>query len=163
ELIVLALEPPQLQRQHARAGLEQRRQIHVVGAEADTVVAQRRARRLVQALDLLGDALALDHAQRFHELERDAAGDPGQILGARRGTRVKSAARDSGSGGPSSFSTCALLQRSSRACTASREAPVRCSSATMRTRGASVSSPATSLPTASPTQRIVPSEASTNW
>ena len=57
---------------------------------------------------------------------------------------------------------CALSQRSSRACTLSRGAPVRCSSAMMRTRGLSASSAATSLPTGWPSQRMMPSVASTN-
>ena len=74
-------------------------------------------------------------------------------------TSSPAASRNSGS---NSRSMCDLSQRSSRACTPSRGAPVRCSSATMRTRGLSASSPATSLPTGWPSQRMVPSVASTN-
>ena len=91
--------------------LEQVRQIQMIGAEAHAVFAQRRARGLVETFDLLGDAVALQHAERLGELERDAARDAGDVLG--RWTSANS--------GPSSFSRCALSHRSSRACTASRD------------------------------------------
>ena len=76
---------------------------------------------------------------------------------------VMSSAFDSPNSGPSSFSICVFSHRSSRACTASRGAPERRSSAMMRMRGCSASSAATSFATASPVQRMVPSEVSTNW
>ena len=75
---------------------------------------------------------------------------------------VTSSAADSTNNGPSNFSRCDLTNVSSRASTASRGAPVRCSSAMTRTRGRNTCSPAMSLPTAAPVQRIVPSEASAN-
>ena len=53
-------------------------------------------------------------------------------------------------------------QRSSRVCTASRDAPVSCSSAMTRSLGRSTSSPAISLPTGAPVQRTEPSDDSTN-
>ena len=71
-----------------------------------------------------------------------------------RAMPVTSSAAASTNSGPSSFSIWVLSQRSSRACTVSRDAPVSCSSARMRTRGRSTSSPAMSLPTGSPIQRI---------
>ena len=70
-----------------------------------------------------------------------------------RAMPVMSSAVASANSGPSSFSRCALSHRSSRACTVSRAAPVSCSSERMRTRGRSISSPAMSLPTGSPSQR----------
>ena len=47
----------------------------MIGAEAQAELAQRAARRLVEALHLLGDAGALQHAERFGDLEGDAAHD----------------------------------------------------------------------------------------
>ena len=76
---------------------------------------------------------------------------------------VMSSALESPNSGPSSFSICVFSHRSSRACTASRGAPESRSSAMMRNRGCSASSAATSFATASPVQRMVPSEVSTNW
>ena len=57
----------------------------MIGAEAHAVFAQAGARRLVEALDLLGDLLPLQHAERLDQLERDAARDAGHVLG--RGKR----------------------------------------------------------------------------
>src|SRR5262245_12423223 len=65
-------ERPELRRQHTRRRLEQRRQIDVVGTEAHAVFAQRRAGGLVEPLDLVRDLLAIEHAERFGELERYA-------------------------------------------------------------------------------------------
>ena len=75
------LERPELRRQRARRGLEQSRQIDVIGAEAHAVFAQRGACRLIEALDLLGHLLALQHAERFDQLEGDAARHAGDIVG----------------------------------------------------------------------------------
>ena len=75
------LERPELRRQTRAARLEQRRQVDVVGAEAHAVLAQGGARRLIEPLDLLGHLLALEHAERFDELEGDTARDAGHVVG----------------------------------------------------------------------------------
>ena len=75
------LERPELQRERAHRGLEQVRQIEMIGAETHAVFAQRRARVLVEPLHLLGDAVALQDAKRLGQLERDAARDAGDVLG----------------------------------------------------------------------------------
>ena len=49
------LQRPEQQPERARRRLQQRRHVDVIGAEADAVFAQRRARFLVEALDLVGD------------------------------------------------------------------------------------------------------------
>ncbi len=67
------LERPELCRQRARRRLQQDRQVDVIGAEAHAVFAQGGARRLVEALDLFRDLLPLQDAERFYQLERDAA------------------------------------------------------------------------------------------
>ena len=149
--IVLLLGPQQ-RGQRARRGLQQRREIDVIGAEADAVFAQRRARGLVEILHLGGDLRALQHAERLDQLKRDAARNAGDVFGLVRDRTA----------GPSSFSICVFSHRSSRVCTASRGAPVSRSSAMMRSRGCSASSAATSFATASPVQRMVPSDVSTN-
>src|SRR5205085_11154814 len=59
EFGIRVLDGPQLRGKYPRGGLEQRRHVHVVSAEAHAVFAQRGARRLVQRLDFLGDLLAL--------------------------------------------------------------------------------------------------------
>ena len=53
----------------------------MIGAEPHAVFAQRRARGLVEILHLGGNLRALQHAQRFDQLERDAAGDAGDVFG----------------------------------------------------------------------------------
>ena len=53
----------------------------MIGAEAHAVFAQRRARRLVEALDLFRHLLALQHAERFDQLEGDAARHAGDVFG----------------------------------------------------------------------------------
>ena len=79
------LERPELRRQRAWRRLEQDRQIDVIGAKAHAVFAQRRARRLVETLDLFRDFLTLEHAKRFDQLERNAARHAGDVVG--RGQR----------------------------------------------------------------------------
>jgi hypothetical protein len=69
------LQRPELGRERARRGLQQRRQIEMIGAEADAELAQRGARRLLQSLHLLGDAGALQNAERLADLKGEAAGD----------------------------------------------------------------------------------------
>ena len=93
-LRAVVLEHPELRREAARRGLEQRRQIEMIGAEAHAVFAQHRARRLVEAFDVLGDLLPLQHADRLDQLEGDAAGDAGDVLGrGEREQRRRAAAR----------------------------------------------------------------------
>jgi hypothetical protein len=75
-----------------------------------------------------------------------------------RAMPVMSSAAASANSGPSSRSIWVLSHRSRRVCTASRDAPVSCSSAITRMRGRSTSSPAISLPTGAPVQRSVPSK-----
>ncbi len=74
------LERPELEGEHARCRLEQRRDIDVVGAEAHAEFAQCGARRLIEPLDLIGDLAAIEHAQRLDQLECDAAGDAGDLF-----------------------------------------------------------------------------------
>jgi hypothetical protein len=78
--IVLFLGPQQ-RGQRARRGLQQLREIDVIGAEPHAVFAQRGARGLVEILHLGGDLGAFEHAERFDQLEGDAAADALQILG----------------------------------------------------------------------------------
>ena len=85
----------------------------MIGAEPHAVFAQSGARGLVETLDVLGDLLAVQHAERLDELEGDAAGDAGDVLGGREREQ-----------GLQQRSICALIQISSRACTASRGAPL---------------------------------------
>src|SRR4051794_10305324 len=77
------LERPELNSQSTRSGFQEVRQIQMIGAEADAVFAQRRARGLFEALDLLGDAMTLQHPELFGELERDASRNAGDVLGRR--------------------------------------------------------------------------------
>ena len=133
----VVLERPELRREHARRRLEQRRQVDVIGAEAHAVLAQRRARRLVER--------SSRRRRPCRARARRAPRRAGRRCRARGRSRPRR--RRAGTAAPSSFSIWALSQRSSRACTLSRGAPVSCSSAMMRTRGLSTSSPATSLPT----------------
>ena len=63
------------------AGFIRARQIDVIGAEADAVLAQRGALLLVELLEVVGDLGAIEHAERLDELEGDALGEPLQILG----------------------------------------------------------------------------------
>ena len=51
------------------------------GAEAHAVLAQVGARGLVERLDVVGDLGALEHAERLDDLEGDAAGEPGDVVG----------------------------------------------------------------------------------
>lgn len=56
----------------------------MVGAEADAVFPQGRARGLVEILQLAGDLRALKHAERLDQLIGDAAGNAGDVLGLRQ-------------------------------------------------------------------------------
>ena len=69
------LQRPQLRGQRARRRLDQRGEVDVVGAEAHAELAQRGAGVLRQGFQLLGDLGALQHPQRFADLEGDAARD----------------------------------------------------------------------------------------
>ena len=71
---------PQLRAQRPRRRLQQRRDIDVMGAEADAELAQGAARFLVERLDLRLDALALQHAERLRHLEGDRARRFGRAL-----------------------------------------------------------------------------------
>ena len=102
-----------------RGRLQQQREVDVEGAEAHAVLAQLRARRLIERLDLVGDHLALQDAE--------------VLLAA--GTRCRAPARRCPPPSPistSGFSFSAMVcatQASSRACTFSRSGADRCSSA----------------------------------
>ena len=54
----------------------------MIGAETHAVFAKTRAGRLIEALHVLGDLLALEHAEPLGELERDAARNAGDVLGS---------------------------------------------------------------------------------
>ena len=69
------LQGPELSGERSRGRLHQGRQIEVVGAEAHAELAQRCPRLLRQVLHLVGDLGALQHAQRFGDLESDATDD----------------------------------------------------------------------------------------
>ena len=56
----------------------------MIGAEPHAVFAQRRARGLVEILHLGRDLRTLEHAERFDQLECDAAADAGDVLGLRQ-------------------------------------------------------------------------------
>ena len=62
-------------RQRAGRGLQQGREIEMIGAEADAEFAQGRAGGLIERLRLAGHARPLQNADRFGELEGDAAPD----------------------------------------------------------------------------------------
>ncbi len=53
----------------------------MIGAEAHPVFTQGGARGLVEALHVLRHLLALEHAEPFGQLERDAARHAGDVLG----------------------------------------------------------------------------------
>ena len=72
-------ERPELGRERTRRRLEQQRQVDVVGAEAHAVFAQAGALGLFQPLHVVGDPLPVEHAERFDQLERDAARDAGDV------------------------------------------------------------------------------------
>ena len=60
--------------------LQQGREVDVEGAEAHAVLAQLRTRRLIERADLLGHALAPQHAEVLLEPEGDAARQAGDVL-----------------------------------------------------------------------------------
>ncbi len=76
------LDRPQLRGKNPRGGLEQRRYIQAVSAEAHPVFPQRGAGGLVERLDFVGDLVTLQHAERFDELKRHPARNSGHVLGA---------------------------------------------------------------------------------
>ena len=67
------LQGPEEGGQRARRGLQQQGQIEMIGAKAHAELAQRGAVFLREALDVLGDAGAVENAELFGELEGDAA------------------------------------------------------------------------------------------
>src|SRR6516162_10901389 len=73
-------ERPELRRQRTRPRLEQGWQIDVIGTEAHPVFTQRRTRGLLQPLDLVHNLVAIEHAERFGELERNATRDAGYVF-----------------------------------------------------------------------------------
>ncbi len=99
------------------------------------------------------DLLPLQHAEILDQTMRDATGDAGDVLGLAA----------SAVNGPSSLSICALIQRSSRAWALfARRAGQLLIGKNAEPAARMTSSPATSLATASPVQRIVPSDVRTN-
>ena len=74
------LERPEHQPEPGRRRLQQERQEHRVLAEADAVLPEGRPAVLVEALHLLGDLAARQHAERLDEAEGDAAGHAAQAL-----------------------------------------------------------------------------------
>ena len=123
----------------------------MIGAEAHAVFAQRGARGLVEILHLGGDLRALQHAERLDQLERDAARNAGDVLGLGEPEQR-----------PQQFFDMRLQpQIEPRLHGFARRAgqPIVGNDAQ---RGCSASSAATSFATASPVQRMVPSDVSTN-
>ncbi len=74
-------EGPELGRQRTRCRLEHQGHVEMIGAEAHALLAQGRATFLLQPAHFLEHFRALKHAERFGNLEGDAARDAGQILG----------------------------------------------------------------------------------
>ena len=64
---------PQLRSQGARCGLQQSGHVNVISAKANADFAQSRTTILIEALYIFGDFAALQHAERFSHLERNAA------------------------------------------------------------------------------------------
>ena len=56
----------------------------MIGAEAHAVFAQVGPFGLFQAFHLVGDARTLEHAERFDQLERDAAGNAADVGSGRQ-------------------------------------------------------------------------------
>ena len=67
------LERPQQRRQRTRRGLQQLRQIQMIGAKPHPKFAKPRATGLIQRFDIVADARALQHAERFGHLKCDPA------------------------------------------------------------------------------------------
>ena len=67
------LERPELRGERARGRLQQRRQINMIGAEAHAEFAQARPAVLIEAAHLVRHPGAIQHAERFGDLEGDAA------------------------------------------------------------------------------------------
>ena len=76
----LVLQHPELRREGAWRGLQQQRQVNVVGAKAHADLAKRRAPSLIEGLDVLRDLIALKHAQGFSDLESDSTRYPLKAL-----------------------------------------------------------------------------------
>ena len=72
---------PQHQGGFRRLRLQEQREEDVERAEPDAILAQLRARRLIERLHLLVDRLAAHDAEILHHAERDAARETGHILG----------------------------------------------------------------------------------
>src|SRR4051812_21053954 len=79
-VVDVVLQGPELRRQSPRRRLQQGRYVKMIGAEPQSIFAQDYAGFLVQRLDVLGDFGPLQNTQRFNQLERDAAGDAGNVL-----------------------------------------------------------------------------------
>ena len=54
----------------------------MISPEPDAVLAQRRARRLIEPFDLVRNLLALEHAERFGKLKRYSARHAGHLIGS---------------------------------------------------------------------------------
>src|SRR5262249_31104888 len=80
-LLAVVLERVELHCEHPRRRLEQQWQIDVIGTEAHAVFAQTRAGGLIEALHVLCNLLALEHAEPFGKLERDATRNASDVLG----------------------------------------------------------------------------------
>ena len=76
------LQCPELRGEEPRRRLEERRQIKVIGAEADAEAAQRRPTILIETAHLLQNLRPLEHAEGFGDLKGDTARD------AREGSRL---------------------------------------------------------------------------
>ena len=113
---------------------------------------KRGARRLVEALHLFGDLLALEHAERLDQLEGDAARDAGDVLGGGEREQRAEQLLDMGLE-PEVEPRLHRLARRAGELLVGDDAQ-RADAARRRRRS--------SLPTGAPIQRSVPSEASTN-
>ena len=96
-VLAVVLQRPQQRDEAGRAGLQQRRNEDVVGAEANAEPAQRGAALLVERLDVVGDVAAVEDAEILDELEGDAAADAGDRVRRPSGRPAASAAYRSGS------------------------------------------------------------------
>src|SRR5690606_31520740 len=78
DLRLVAAQRPEFGREAARSRFHQRGDKDMMGAKADAMAAQQRARGLVEVAQYIGQTRPLDDAERLDELKADAARRSGQ-------------------------------------------------------------------------------------